>query len=125
MANKHYDATYSKGNAKITVKLDVITWEEDNIFFYFSPALDIVGYGQSDSDARESFEHIMGEFVSYTHNKGTLFDELERLGWAVNKKKKRMLPPNTEDLLQDNEEYRNLMSRQDIQTTVREELVAL
>lgn len=124
MANKHYNASYNKGNAKIHVNLDVITWQEEGVFYYFSPALDLIGYGQSDEEAQQSFEIMLAEFVDYTHNKRTMFDELERLGWTVNKRKKRMQPPNQEELLQDNEEYRNLMNRQDIKTTVKSEVVA-
>lgn len=123
MASRHYNATYNKEDAKIHVNVDVITWQEDGIFYYFSPALDLVGYGESDIEARKSFEIMLAEFVDYTHNKRTMFDELERLGWTINKKKKRMHPPKKEELLQDNEEYRNLMDRQDIQKTVRNEVV--
>lgn len=119
MANKRFNATYESGNAKINVEAEVFTWVEDNIHYYFSPALDIVGYGINDQEAQQSFEYTLKDFIEYTHNKRTLFDELERLGWTTNKKKKRAHPPTTTQLMDDNEEFRDLLQRPDVQSHKR------
>lgn len=119
MANKRFNATYEKLNAKINVQSDVFTWVEDGTHFYFAPALDIVGYGESDVEAKNSFEIVLQEFIEYTHNKKTLFDELERLGWTTNKKKKRALPPTTEQLKNDNEDFKFLLKRNDVKSHTR------
>lgn len=125
MANKRFNATYEKGNSKIRVTVEVVTWSDDDVFHYYSPALDLVGYGYSDQEAKESFETVFSEFVDYTHSKGTIYDELERLGWTVNKRKKRVQPPSKEELMDDNEDYRNLMKRDDIRTLTKSELLAV
>ncbi|MGM1428080.1 hypothetical protein [Sphingobacterium lactis] len=119
MANKRFNATYEKIDARIKVQSDVFTWTEDGMHFYFAPALDLVGYGENDIEAQNSFELVLKEFIEYTHNKKTLFDELERLGWTINKKKKRALPPTTEQLIDDNEDFKRLLQRNDIKSHSR------
>ncbi len=119
MANKRFDATYESGRDKINVEAEVFSWVEDNIFYYFCPALDIIGYGISDQEAQRSFEDVLKAFIEYTHNKRTLFDELERLGWTTNKKKKRAHPPTKEQLLDDNEEFRHILQRDDVKSHQR------
>jgi hypothetical protein len=76
--------------------------------------LDITGYGQNANDASASFKYQLDEFVVYTLNKGTVYDELERLGWTVNKKKKRVVAPDDAEMLADNETYRNLVNMQGV-----------
>ncbi len=97
------------GKERIDVGLSILIWKDENdIHYYYSPALDITGYGKSETDARKSFEFTLNDFVTYTHNKKTIFEELEKLGWTINKKKKRAIPPTEEELLKDNENYKNL-----------------
>ncbi len=83
-------------------------------FYVYSPALDITGYGLTQEEARESFETILHEFIVYTHNKKTIFKELENLGWAVNRKKKRVVSPNFEEMLSENEHFKNLYKSKDL-----------
>jgi hypothetical protein len=92
------------------VKLDIafFGWEEDTIHYVYSPALDLTGYGHSKEEAKQSFEDILEEFIRYTHTKKTIFKELENLGWAVNKRKKKIIAPDFEELLTDNEHFNDL-----------------
>lgn len=125
MANKRLSATYAKGNQKIDISVEVLTWSEDGISYYYSPALDLVGYGTNDQEARQSFETFLDEFVDYTHAKRTIFDELERLGWKVNRRKRRFQPPDKSELIEDNDEYRQLISRSDISPVSRQHSFAI
>ena len=102
-------ATLTHGNYVFNISLSILVWEDDGIHYIYSPALDLTGYGTSSVEAQESFEIMLDEFVRYTENKKTIYQELERLGWTVNKKKKRVHPPEKEQMLQDNETYRNLI----------------
>tara|TARA_B100002019_G_C21170949_1_gene548408 strand:+ start:201 stop:449 length:249 start_codon:yes stop_codon:yes gene_type:complete len=49
--------------------------DEDNVFFVYSPHLDISGYGKTPSDAKESFKVALDDFLSYTLNKKTLHQD--------------------------------------------------
>lgn len=108
MSKVKFESTYYDGKNKISVGLGLYLWDENGIFYVYSPSLDLTGYGESAIKAKASFEQTLEEFLNYTQSKKTLFEELEHLGWAVNKKKKRVHAPDINDLLEDNESFRNI-----------------
>ena len=114
MDKKRANAKYSNGRENVEFSVSIFLWEESSIFYVYSPALDLTGYGLTKEEARESFETVLEEFVKYTHNKKTIFQELENLGWAVNKRKKRVVSPDFEDLLSENEHFRHLYKSKDL-----------
>ncbi|WP_282043357.1 hypothetical protein [Winogradskyella flava] len=114
MDKKRANAKYSDGNQTVEFSVSIFLWEEESVFYVYSPALDLTGYGLTKEEARESFETVLEEFVKYTHNKKTIFKELENLGWAVNKRRKRVVSPDFEDLLSENEHFRHLYKSKDL-----------
>jgi len=114
MDKKRANAKYSDGRKDVEFSISIFLWDEDSIFYVYSPALDLTGYGNSKEEARESFETVLKEFIKYTHNKKTIFQELENLGWAVNKRKKRVVSPDFEDLLSENEHFNHLYKSKDL-----------
>jgi hypothetical protein len=110
MAKKFVEAKYDDGKHIVKIGLTLILWKENEIYFQYSPQLDLTGYGKSANEAQSSFEQTLKDFIDYTLNKDTLFDELERLGWTTNKKKKRLRAPEEEQLLEDNETYKDLLN---------------
>lgn len=114
MGKHHIQARFDEQRHLVEVSLDLISWEENKIHFQYSPALDITGYGNTHQEAKESFQIQLKEFVNYTLNKGTVYDELERLGWTVNKRKKKIVAPEDAELLADNETYRHLIKMEGI-----------
>lgn len=114
MDKKRANAKYSDGKQDVEFSISIFLWEEESIFYVYSPALDLTGYGLTKKEARESFETVLEEFIKYTHNKKTIFKELENLGWAVNKRRKRVVSPDFEDLLSDNEHFRHLYKSKDL-----------
>lgn len=114
MDKKRANAKYSDGKKNVEVNVSIFLWDEDSLFYVYSPALDITGYGLNKEEARESFETILHEFILYTQNKKTIFKELENLGWAVNKRKKRVISPEFEDMLSENEHFKHLYKSKDL-----------
>jgi len=114
MDKKRTNAKYSDGKKNVELNVSIFLWEEDSIFYVYAPALDLTGYGLNKEEARESFETILHEFIVYTHNKKTIFKELENLGWAVNKRKKRIISPDFEDMLSENEHFKHLYKSKDL-----------
>jgi hypothetical protein len=110
MAKKIVEAKYDDGKNVVKVGLTIILWKENDVYFQYSPELDLTGYGKSTTEAHTSFEQTLEDFINYTLNKNTLFDELERLGWTTNKKKKRLRAPEEDQLLEDNETYKDLLN---------------
>jgi hypothetical protein len=117
--------TYKHGKATVNIGVKVVSWEEEGIYYYYSPALDLTGYGKSKQDALKSFDQTLNDFVNYTHNKKTIFEELERLGWTVNKKKKRVQAPSEDQMLEDNETYQKLSNLEGVQLEQKEIALAL
>lgn len=114
MDKKRANAKYSDGRQNVEFSVSIFLWEENSVFYVYSPALDLTGYGLTKDEARESFETVLEEFIKYTHNKKTIFKELENLGWAVNKRRKRIVSPDFEDLLSENEHFRHLYKSKDL-----------
>src|SRR5688572_28362783 len=75
-----------KHNSNIEVNVDLIEYEEAGIFYVYSPAFDLVGYGKSAAEARKSWEIVLEEYFTYTLNKKTLIKDLESRGWKIKKK---------------------------------------
>lgn len=114
MDKKQAKAKYSDGRQNVELNLAIFLWQEESICYVYAPALDLTGYGLTKEEARESFETVLNEFIVYTHRKKTIFKELENLGWAVNKKKKRIVSPDFEDLLSENEHFNHLFKSKDL-----------
>lgn len=95
----------------ITVKIPVILFKEDNITIAYSPAVNVYGYGETESAAKKSFEVSLEEFFRYAINKNTLKSELEALGWKV-KGAHKCAPPDFSVSLNKNAEFKNIFNRQ-------------
>ena len=103
----------------INVQVDVIEYEDDGIFYAYSPALDLIGYGISLVEARQSWETILQEYFTYTMNKKTLTKDLLHRGWIVRKGNKKFRPPSFSWLLQNNRELVEMYDKYNFQKTSR------
>lgn len=97
------------GKAKVEVNVTVILFKEDNIWYAYLPSLDLNGYGNTEVEAKESLKVTIDEFIRFTLNKKTFFDELKRLGWSIKKKNKTFIAPKISDLIRENEELREIV----------------
>ncbi len=98
----------------IEIGVLVYDWEDEGVFYVYSPALDLTGYGKTKSESQESFKTSLDIFIDYTYNKKTIFDELEYLGWSVNRRKKKAIPPENEEMLNDNEVLKELSTKEGV-----------
>jgi hypothetical protein len=94
-----------KGNfhnrrSQIKFNLPIITFHEENVYFFYTPALDLTGYGKTEEEAKSSFEETLSQFLDYTTNKKTLFAQLKKLGWKV--KKNSLVAPSLKDMIVEN-----------------------
>ncbi|MDH5379836.1 MAG: hypothetical protein OEW75_03230 [Cyclobacteriaceae bacterium] len=111
MGSINFQAKVGNSNVEVTVGLTLYRWDEDGVYYVYSPALDLYGYGNTPVDATNSWEITFEEFIKYTHNKGTIFDELEKLGWTVNRKKKRVRAPEVEEMENNNLDFKNILKK--------------
>lgn len=98
------------GTKSVKVSLQVLFFEEDNIYYAYMPSFDLTGYGKNEDEAKESLTIVLDEFIRYTLNKNTLFIEMQRLGWKVKSKKKPMYAPQMSDLINTNEQLKDIIN---------------
>jgi hypothetical protein len=102
---------FSNKKGLVDLQLPVISFIDDNVFMVYCPALDLTGYGNDEGEARASFEIVLEEYLNYTTTKGTLWNDLKRLGWTIKKsKQKPATPPSLSYLLEKNEEFSNIFN---------------
>ena len=101
----------SKQHKQIEVYVDLIEYLEDAVYFVYSPALDLVGYGKTHGEARQSWETVLEEYVSYTMNKNTLIKDLQSRGWSV--KGKKVKSPSLTWMLENNSDLSNVYNKHD------------
>jgi hypothetical protein len=77
------EGSIGASNRTIEVSLSVILFKDNGSNVAFCPALNVYGYGETESEAKKSFEFSLSEFFRYTLNKKTLNSELEALGWKI------------------------------------------
>lgn len=107
---------------KINVMLEVLVFQEENIFIAYSPALDLSACGNTEKEAKNEFEVVLKEYIEYCLNKKTFFDDLRAHGWTV-KSKKRIKSPSDEKLLKSNETYRDIKENKQYKTIEREMII--
>jgi len=98
------------GGKSIKVNLKVLLFQEDNIYFAYMPSLDLTGYGNTAVEAKASLTIVLDEFLKYTLHKNTFFIELQRLGWKIKSKKKPMSAPQLSDLINTNEQLKEIIN---------------
>lgn len=108
--NTSITGDWQQANNMIKVKLSMIFFEEDGSRIVYCPALDLSGYGNNENEAFESFETTLGEYFSYTVNKGTLAKDLNRMGWKVKSRYKKMTPPSMQHLLNENKNFSKIFN---------------
>ena len=105
------------GTRYVKVDLQVIFFEEDNIHYAYMPSFDLTGYGNTDEEAQKSLTIVLDEFLRYTLNKNTLFIELQRLGWKIKSKKKPMFAPQMSDLINTNDQLKDIINSKQYTTS--------
>ncbi len=104
-------------SANIKVKLRVVLFKEDNTIIAYCPALDLSGYGETEAEAKKSFEIVFSEFIDYTSKKGTLETELKRLGWVKKSKyASRLTPPDFVASINKNKELKEVVNNHPFKT---------
>ena len=105
------------GTNKIVINLQVFFFQEDDIFFAYMPSLDLTGYGNTPEEAKDSLTVVLDEFLKYTINKNTFLIELKRLGWKIKSKKKPMHAPQMTDLINSNEQLKEIVNSKQYSTS--------
>ena len=105
----------SKGNS-VEFNLPLLTFQEEGLYFFYSPALDLTGYGRTVQEADSSFQEALRQFLNYSTNKNTLWPELRKLGWKISKKSISK-PPSLVDMVNKNQYLAEIFEEKQYQKT--------
>jgi hypothetical protein len=109
-----------EGKNKIECTLPLIIFKEDNSYISYCPALDLSGYGETESEANKSFEEVLLEYFRYTVHKSTLATDLKKRGWTIRKNlRKCPIPPTLGELLETNEDFKRIFNNNEFRKTNR------
>ena len=109
---------FSKGNVQtIEIEIDLIEFQEDGLYYMYTPALDLIGYGRTKEEAKKSWDIVMQEYFKYTMNKKTFIEDLENHGWSISKK--HLNPPSFTWLIQNNEQVSEVVNKHNYYKTTR------
>lgn len=111
MAKINFSAKLKNSRHTVDTQLTLLYFIEEGLHYYYSPELDLYGYGQNENQARDSFTTSFAETISYMVNKNTLGAELKALGWTIKKNKNgfRFTPPLFSHMIEENEDVRNIV----------------
>ena len=100
---------------KVGVQIDLIKFEEDNLQYVYSPALELLGYGNSGQEAKESWETVLQEYLNYATSKKTLQQDLEDHGWII--RDNELKPPVFTWMLQNNQQLSEVYNNHNFKKT--------
>ncbi len=83
-------------NVFVDVILELFTYQKEDIYYVYSPDLDLIGYGKSLKEAHNSFKIVLEEYFDYAIKNGTLKKDLEKHGWKLLENK--VIPPPKDKL---------------------------
>ena len=116
MQNLQLAGEQKYGQATVKVDVPVMLFEEEKTWFAYMPSFDLTGYGNNTDEAKESLKIVLDEFIRYSLNKKTFFDELARLGWEIKSKKRPIHAPRMSDLIQKNDQLKDIINSKQYST---------
>lgn len=99
-----------KEGSGISVNLSVSLYEEDGMHYAYCAALDILGYGKTSDEAKQSFEIILEETLKDAISEGKFDALLKSYGWEQNQ------PPKTSSLISRSSELADIIDNKAYRT---------
>jgi len=100
------------------VQLPLIHFKDENgIYFYYLPHLDLTGYGKTIDEAYQSLIIVFEEFIEYTSENDTIDRILKDLGWKLDDK---MIQPSLAKSLVNFDYLEELFNTYPLNTTFQE-----
>lgn len=119
--NKHFKAGFQGNHTMVVLQLPVFFFQDENAIHYaLLPSLDLMGYGNSAPEAEQSLAIVVKEYLDFTTKNNTLHKDLEEHGWKIQKRGKKILPPNIAKQICDNEQLNTILSERDFQKRDKE-----
>jgi len=109
--NLKYKGSFTHPKATGKLQLSLVAFEDDDrICYVYCPALDLTGYGNTESEAKNSFEKTLQLYMNYTIDKETFVEDLKAHGWNLKNNNKIISPPFS-DMLKHNKDFENIVEK--------------
>ena len=96
-----------------SMELSLISYKDDEAYYWYCPALELTGYGDDEKQAQASFKIVLEEYIRYTTENQTLVADLKSLGWKITQKGNKLIPPKIAETLQKNTELTDIFNKHD------------
>ena len=120
MSHYIFEGKYQDRSSAVKVRLLLFHFQDENkVHLIYSPHLDLTGYGNIMSEARESFEIAFVDFIDYTIKEKTLAKVLKDLGWKISdseKHPKKVIAPGIASVINDNEYVSEIFDKYPVKT---------
>ena len=120
MAQYIFEGDIKNIKGYVKVRLLLLHFRDENmIHFIYSPHLDLTGYGNSEEEAKKSFEIVLEDFIDYTLKKKTLGKVLSGLGWEIKgsaKKPRKMIVPSIKTVIEKNKYVSDIFDKYPVNT---------
>jgi predicted RNase H-like HicB family nuclease len=97
----------------ITIKslnVGVIFYKDEDCILAYCPSLNLIGCGDTEQEAKESFDIVFEEYINYTTENNTLIEDLGKLGWEIKGSNKKLVPPDMFKSMQKDEDFRRIFN---------------
>jgi len=95
------------------MKVGVIIFEDEDCIFAYCPSLNLIGCGDTEQEAKESFNIVFEEYINYTIENNTLIEDLKDHGWKITGSNKRLVQPDMFELMQKDKDFINKLNKCD------------
>lgn len=110
MANLIFEGQLDTNKSKITAHLEIYSFIEERMYIIYCPSLDLSAYGETEEDAKRSFEKTFEIHFTYCSNKDTIMEDLKAHGWHIRGKKSRDIKaPGLDFMLKNNPVLRDII----------------
>ncbi len=97
-------------NGQVQANLDVYVYMNDGFMIAYAPALDLMGYGKTDEDAKASFEIVFQDFLDYSFKNNTFEKYLLKHGWTAKRSPASYVPPTPVELIEKNKKLQDIFA---------------
>ncbi len=98
----------------ITVRVDIYLFTEGNAHIAYCPALDLSGYGYTETEAKESFAQTIKMYIGHCLAKNTLKEDLRQHGWNIRSlNQKKIKAPSLQSMLRRLPDFRHMAESSD------------
>ncbi|HBX44799.1 MAG TPA: hypothetical protein DEG28_02790 [Porphyromonadaceae bacterium] len=110
MAGLIFDGQLDTKRKSLRAHLEIYSFIENGIYIVYCPALDLSAYGQTEEEAKRTFEKTFEMHFSYCLNENSLYEDLKAHGWNIRgKKSKDIKAPGIDAMIKNNPVLRDIL----------------